>query len=441
VKLLRSLVAAKPAESRYTVDDYVSWLNGSLLGSFGFQGSTYPLGVQTTFPGSKSEPIEANYAGYVAGGLKGNGIVSALENVRLQVFTQARFQWRRFVNGRPGELFGTGALAPLESPGFQARMILDADMAGNWYGALVDGGIVTLRPDWVDIVFEPVGIPGVGNVGSRKVGYLYFPGGRRDQKPTVLLPHEVAHFAPLPDPTASFRGMSWLTPVVRELMGDTAYTRHKVAFIENAATPNLAVSLKESVTPEQFDEFVDAMNAGHKGPVNAGKTLYLGGGADVTVVGANMKDLDFKAVQGAGETRLAAAAGVGAVIAQFSEGMQGSSLNAGNYAASRRRFADITMRHLWQEAAVALEAVVTPPAGAHLWYDARDIPFLQEDAADAASIRMTNSAAVRSLIEAGYEPDAATEYMQTDDIARLLGRHTGKTSVQLQEPGAADLPA
>jgi hypothetical protein len=54
---------------------------------------------------------------------------------------------------------------------------------------------------------------------------------------------------------------------------------------------------------------------------------------------------------------------------------------------------------------------------------------------------MTNSAAVRSLIEAGYEPDAATEYMQTDDIARLLGRHTGKTSVQLQEPGAADLPA
>jgi phage portal protein BeeE len=276
-------------------------------------------------------------------------------------------------------------------------------------------------------------------VGSRKVGYLYFPGGRRDQKPTVLLPHEVAHFAPLPDPTASFRGMSWLTPVVRELMGDTAYTRHKVAFIENAATPNLAVSLKESVTPEQFDEFVETMNAGHKGPVNAGKTLYLGGGADVTVVGANMKDLDFKAVQGAGETRLAAASGVGAVIAQFSEGMQGSSLNAGNYAASRRRFADITMRHLWQEASVALEAVVTPPVNAHLWYDARDIPFLQEDAADAASIRMTNSAAVRSLIEAGFEPDAATEYMQTDDIARLLGRHTGKTSVQLQEPGAAGM--
>jgi hypothetical protein len=30
----------------------------------------------------------------------------------------------------------------------------------------------------------------------------------------------VAHWSPIPDPLANFRGMSWLTPVLREIDAD-----------------------------------------------------------------------------------------------------------------------------------------------------------------------------------------------------------------------------
>lgn len=442
MKLLSPLSKAGQVESRYTVNDYAQWMNEG-LGSFSFQGNQYPLGFNTTVPTSVSEPIETNFPAYVANGLKGNGIVSILESVRLQVFSQARFQWRRYNKGRPGDLFGDESLSVLERPwaggttsDLLMRMLLDADMAGNSFTLRTSGDqgsqLGQLRPDWTDILLREK----MFGLGYDLEGYLYWPDGRRDKgNPVRLEPFEVAHFCPYPDPLASFRGMSWMTPVLRELQGDRAYTNHKVAFIENAATPNLAVTLKESVTAEQFESFVDSMDQAHVGSRNAGKTLYLAGGADITVVGADMKQLDFKAVQGAGETRLAAAAGVGSVIAQLSEGMQGSSLNAGNYAASRRRFADVTMRHLWQQAAGALGQLFTPPNSAELWYDTRDISFLQEDEQDAAQIRTTDASTIRTLLEAGFAPDAAVAFVATaGDLNQLKGQHTGLLSVQLQDP-------
>ena len=436
MRLLKPLVKT-PLETRYTINDYAKWL-GDGMGSFGFQGSRYPL-VNTTMPGAKAEPIENNFESYVNGGMKGNGIISTLENVRLQVFSQARFQWRQFNNGRPGELFGNSELALLEQPwpgcttaDLLMRMLLDADMAGNSYTFRSTEGLHQLRPDWTDIIL----VESSQGLGYQRAGYIYWPDGKRAEGKGFRIPAvNVAHFCPYPDPLAAFRGMSWMTPVIRELQGDNAYTNHKNAFIGNAATPNLAVTLKESVTTEQFEAFVDAMSQAHDGSQNAGKTLYLAGGADITVVGADMKQLDFKAVQGAGETRLAAAAGVGSVIAQFSEGMQGSSLNAGNYAASRRRFADVTMRHLWQQAAGALGVLMTPPRQSQLWYDTRDISFLQEDEQDAAQIRTTDASTIRTLLEAGFDPDAAVAFVATaGDLNQLKGRHTGLLSVQLQDP-------
>jgi Phage portal protein len=428
-----------PERRRYTTDDYAAWLSQSMgWGTFGFQGSQYPLGVMTTQPGAKTEPIGDNFTGYVNHGLKGNGIVWTCESIRLEVFAQARFKFRQLNRGKPGDLFGTTALRPLERPGFMAEALFDADLAGNYYGALVEGELVRLRPDWVDIVLEPVRV-GSSKVGFRKRGYFYYDEGHRDAQPVVLLPREVVHWAPKPDPLGSFRGMSWLTPLVREVLGDTAYTRHKSNFVDNAATPNLAVTISKEVSPTQFDAFVEKMDARHNGPQNAGSTLYLGGGADVTVVGADMRQLDFKIVQGAGESRIAAAAGVGAVIAQFSEGMQGSSLNAGNYQASRRRFADITMRYLWQEASAVFANAVAVPAGAELWYDANGISFLQEDAKDAAEITQIQMATIANLVKEGFEHESAKAAVVAGDPTLL--KHTGLVSVQLQPPGTQLAPS
>lgn len=408
---------------------------------------------------SNEERIESDFEGYVEGIFKRNGPVAALMIVRLMLFSEARFQFRRLRNGRPGDLFGDRTLSLLERPwpgattgDLLARMSVHADLAGNAFVVEVDGRARVLRPDWVTILSGSPSRPDLNGTAlaalmpdARVIAYIYaprltgvgstglLPGDLpADPDITVYTADQVAHFAPLPDPAANWRGMSWLTPALSEVSADSAATRHKRAFFSNGATPQLAVTLDPSVTPEMFKRFKAAMDEQHQGVSNAYKTLYLGGGADVKPLTMDLKQLDFKITQGAGESRLAALAGVPPVIVGFSEGLQGSSLNAGNYASSRRRFADATLRPLWRNVAGSLAALVDVPADAELWVDTRDIAFLREDAEQAAKILKENMLTIESGIRGGYKPDSVVAAVTSGDLGLL--EHTGLYSVQLQPP-------
>jgi hypothetical protein len=191
------------------------------------------------------------------------------------------------------------------------------------------------------------------------------------------------------------------------------------------------------VKPEDFHRFKDRFNAEHQGTWNAYKALFLAGGADVEVVGADLKQLEFSATQGRGETRIAVAARVPAVILGISEGLGGSALNAGNYGQARRNWAEGALQDLWSKAAASFQNLVTPPGDTtELFADTRGIPFLREDAKDIADIAQKNAITLRSLTDAGWNPDAAIRYLQNDDLAQLLGQHSGLFSVQLQPPGS-----
>jgi hypothetical protein len=400
----------------------------------------YQPGYITSWGEQTAEPIGEGFAGYAVAGHGGNAVVWAIERFRLAVFSEARFQFQQLRKGRPGDLFGAEQLALLERPwaggttgDLLTRMLLDADLAGNSFWVLLDGELVRLRPDWVEIVLADRRDSDGMRVGYRKVGYFYYEDGKLGGKPAVFLPGEVAHFAPTPDPLATYRGMSWLTPVLREIQADTEATRHKLKFFEHAATPNLAVSLPAEVSADQFRDFVELMDANHQGTDNAYRTLYTGGGADVTVIGADMRQLDFKVTQGAGESRLAAAGGVHPAIVPLSEGLQGSTLNAGNLGAAKRIVADATLRPLWRNAAGSLEVLLPPPTGARLWYDDRDVAFLREDAKDAAEITQLQAATIRQLVEAGFTPESAKAAVLAGNMDLLV--HSGYLSVQLQEPG------
>lgn len=440
MRLLDALIP-KQRDASLSMSDYLA-----MVSQYTFNGNTYTLPVQTTMPGQKADPIPDTFQGYVLGGLQSNGVIFGLASTRMRVFSEARFQWQRMRGGRPGDLFGTPALAKLENPwpggttgDLLAGALLHADFAGNAF--IYDTGqqLTLLRPDWVDMLLADLRNNAGDTVGFRTVGIQYSHGGKgRNTAPVTLLAGEYAHFAPQPDPLAPWRGMSWLTPVIREIQADSAATTHKLKFFENAATPNLAVSLAKEITPEQFTAFVDKMDEQHKGAANAYKTLYTAGGADVTVIGADLKQLDFKVTQGAGETRLAQAAGVPPVVASLSEGMQGSSLNAGNFGQARRQFADTTMSHLWRNIAGSLDVIVDTPADARLWYDSRDIPFLREDQKDAAEIQQTQANAIRSLIDAGYLPDSVVAAISGNDLTLL--DHSGLFSVQLQPAGTQPAP-
>jgi hypothetical protein len=125
-------------------------------------------------------------------------------------------------------------------------------------------------------------------------------------------------------------------------------------------------------------------------------------------------------------------------VVGISEGLQGSSLNAGNYSSSRRRLSDITMRPLWRSAAGSLESLVNVPPGAELWYDARDVAALQDDESDKSKIQQQQSQALKTLLDAGFDADASLDAIVTDDFSLLRGKHTGLFSVQLQPPGTTD---
>jgi len=423
--------------------------------SWSYGGNTY-TGIPGV-AGNKTETLESNFLGMVQGAYKRNGVIYACMRARLSVFSEARFMYREINKGRPGNLFGDSSdLRTSGSRGLQllgspwpngttgdllTRMLQDADLAGNAYWTVRKGNLRRMRPDWVMIVMGSYDDPDIlpDDLDAELLGYTYWPGGQfnKQSQPVFLMPDEVAHFAPVPDPAAHYRGMSWLTPVIREVQADTAATVHKLAFFENGATLQTIVSFKD-MKQETFEKFVKTMDLAHKGAQNAYKTLYLGGGADATVVGADLRQLDFKATQGAGETRIAAAAGVPPAIVGLSEGLGGSSLNAGNLGQLRRQFAEGTLATLWRNAASSLATLVPPPGGAELWYDIRDIPYLREDLKDRADIQREQAATLSSYINAGFTPDSAIAALDAEDITLL--EHTGLYSVQLQPPGNGEMP-
>jgi phage portal protein BeeE len=188
----------------------------------------------------------------------------------------------------------------------------------------------------------------------------------------------------------------------------------------NALTPDTAEAIQTRVTTR------------HAGPTNAWRTMVIDQGADVTLLGSNMRDAAFVDLQAAGENRIAAAAGVPGIVVGLREGLQAATYS--NYAQAMRRFADLTMRPLWRSAAASLAKLVMVPAGARLWYDTTDIAALREGETERAQTASVNATAMSTLIASGFTPQSVISAITAGDLALLS--HTGLVSVQLQAPGS-----
>lgn len=451
---MRNPIKALLGESRSvgniaTIDDFIGALN-----EFAYNGYSYGYGLgggfgstQQTLGNTPVEPIPNDFRAY-ANAYRTNGIIFACMATRMSVFSSMRFTWQQMNlgAGTPSKLFGTQALQMFERPwpggttqDLLVRVIQDADLCGNSYWVLdssdPDPSFVRLRPDWVQIVLQERTLPSGEAIGWRKVGYAYSHGGISfSVEPTLLGLREVAHFAPSPDPNAIYRGQSWISSIIPELKNDKLMEQHKEKFLQNGATPNMVVSLDKAVSWDNFQKFKATMEKEHRGPSNAYKTMYLGAGADVKVVGADMAQLNFKELQGHAETRIAAAAGVPPIIVGLSEGL--ASATYSNYGQARRRFADGTIHPLWQNVVGSFSILLDNPPprnSTRLWYDARDVPFLREDEKDAAEIQGRKADTIARLIDAGYKPETVVAAVDAGDWSLLS--HTGLFSVQLQPPG------
>src|SRR6185437_4120112 len=157
-----------------------------------------------------------------------------------------------------------------------------------------DARLVRLRPDWVTIISEVVAVIG-GGTYRNKIGYWWEPPKSvLDQGKGFFVPEaEVAHWAPIPDPAANFRGMSWLTPVYRDVNADSAMIQHKIKYFQNNASPNVLIRYSQKLQPSTIDSIRERMAARYGGVDNAFKTLVLDQGADLTIVGNSLAEIDF----------------------------------------------------------------------------------------------------------------------------------------------------
>lgn len=398
------------------------------------QASGLATVISTTWGLSESEKVDPGaYKSYASSGYAGNGIAFAVIGARMHLFAEAEPRILDLDTGRllprDERLYALNNPWPSASAGdLLARMEQDVSLAGNSYIVRRpdNGDLARLRPDWVSLVVSIDGqqIPTLE-------GYIYSPNGEIGPDSVTFLPEEVAQHAPVPDPLSAYKGMSWLTPVVREINADIAMLTHKIKFLENAATPNLLLAYEGKLGTASLEKLRDRFEARYAGADNAWKTLVLDEGADVKVIGQSMEQMTFTAVQAAGENRIAAAAGVPGVVVGLKEGLTAATYS--NYEQAMRRFADGTMRPLWRVAATALEKFVPDlKPSERLVLDASMVAALREGESARAETFRIKAVTAGELIRSGFQPDTVAEAVDLTDLSVL--EHTGNTPTALYDP-------
>lgn len=387
--------------------------------------------LMTSFGSPDNERIQPSFV-HARDAFANSGVVFACVQRRASLFAEAEFKFQRLADK---SLYGSPALLPLEKPWpngttgeLLVRMEQDVSLAGNAY--IRDAGmhLERLRPDWTNIVSKVVIDPVTDTEVREVIGYWYDPLGDIDRKAEFYPVGEVAHWSPIPDPMANFRGMSWMTPVLRDIDADAQLTDYKRAFLNNAATPNLLIMYSQKLNPDKLDSLATQVQARHGGVGNSFKTMILDEGADPKIIGSNFEQMAFAEVEAAGENRVVMASGVPAIVAGNQSGLDASGL--AYYDAAVRAFADLTIRPNWRSACASLATLIDVPADSRLWFDESGIAALRQGEKEQADTMTVLATAANTLIMAGYTPESIAVALSSGDITQL--KHSGLVSVQMQ---------
>jgi phage portal protein BeeE len=379
--------------------------------------------LTTSYASSDREAVMPQMTAWAQQAWGSNAVIFGAFLVRMALFSEATLQ---FQAKDDKHLFGNQSLAKLEQPfgpntttgHLLSRMEQDAGLTGNSYtwDAPGEDRLVRLRPDWTTIVSELVTVSGGGQY-RRKVGYWVEPPKTAISQGTGQFypADEVVHWAPVPDPAAEFRGMSWLTPVYRDVLGDDGLSKYKIKYLQNSASPNLLIRYAQKLSSGTVDSVRERMHARYGGVDNAFKTLVLDQGADVTVIGNSLQQMDFANVGAAGVERILAAAGVPGVLVGL-EPLRGAGRG---YQESMQKFANLWGRPQWRSVCGALSQLVDVPAGNRLWFDTSDIAALQDGETARAQAALVRAQALLALVQAGYTHESAVAAVEAMDLSQL----------------------
>jgi hypothetical protein len=412
--------------------------------------------LTTSYGSADREKLLPQFADWARRAYMNNGMVFAAMLLRMLLLSEAEFTWQALDDKH---LFGNQDLLILEEPfgpgSHSGELIVRMEqdqIAGNAYIWRPPGEnrLVRLRPDHTTIVSQLFDIDdGTGRQYRKKLGYFVQDPAKAAQKQDdgqFYDVDEVAHWAPIPDPVAEFRGMSWLTPVVRDIAGDDGLTQYKIKYLENNASPNLLVKYASKLAPATIDSLQERMKARYAGVDNAFKTLILDQGADATVIGNSLQQMDFANVGAAGAERILAAGSVPGVLIGI-EPLRGAGRG---YQESVQKFANMWARPTWRSLCACLQTIAPPPpTGTRLWYDTADIEALQDTALTRGQAALVNMQALLTARQAGADFDSAVAAITGSDWTLLkpaagMAATPGPGSVQHMlpqaQPGATATP-
>jgi hypothetical protein len=169
--------------------------------------------------------------------------------------------------------------------------------------------------------------------------------------------------------------------------GRLGATTHKLKFFENGATRTWSSDARQGLDPTRgVPDLGRRLRGRPRRRAQRLQDAVPGQAAPRRGRRRQPRQLDFKNTQGAGETRIAAAAGVPPGHRRALRGPAGGDLLElrPGPPALRRRHDPPALAQLRR---VDGDDHQRPRRRAELWYDDRDIPFLQEDVKDAAEVQ------------------------------------------------------
>jgi phage portal protein BeeE len=376
--------------------------------------------VLTTYTGAdpKREPATVPLVAAATQAYVSNGVVFACALARMMMMAEASFKFRSL---RDKHLYGNPDLSLLENPWpgategeLWARMEQSATLAGNAFVAKVETDELLMLPADETVIVSEVVTSTNGVRYKRPIGYDWDPtrqpGSDNKTEAQFFTVDEVAHWSPIPDPAARFRGMSWLTPVLRDITADNAMTGYKTMYMDHGS-PVVAVKYDRPLRPESADYIVDRIKSKYGGVGKAWNPLIFDQGAD-PVLAAGLEQLDFRNVQSGGELRICGASGVSPILIGLPDDKP--------YGEAMRQLADMHMRPLWRSACASLQKLVTVPSDAQLWFDTSDIAALQAAETEKAQVTQVSAAAMLTFIQAGMTPESVITAVTSGDLSLLV---------------------
>jgi hypothetical protein len=215
--------------------------------------------------------------------------------------------------------------------------------------------------------------------------------------------------------------MSWLTPVYRDVAADDGLVKYRIKYLENNASPNLLIKYAQKLQPGTVDSIRERMQARYGGADNAFKTLVLDQGADATVIGNSLQQMDFSGVSAVGIERILAAGAVPGVLVGL-EPLRGAGRG---FQESMQKFANMWARPQWRSFCGAFSQVMDVPAGNRLWYDTGDIAALQDGEMERGQAALVRAQALLALVQAGYTHESAIAAVDAMDLSQLQAGGVG----------------